>query len=46
MAALEGLVTGLKVKHEGAQVLGHRDLPNVQKTCPNFDVRAWWAIVG
>jgi len=24
-----------------AEVLGHRDLPNVDKTCPMFDVRAW-----
>jgi hypothetical protein len=27
----------------GVRILGHRDLPNVQKTCPGFDVRAWLA---
>jgi N-acetylmuramoyl-L-alanine amidase len=25
----------------GAEILGHRDLPNVKKACPCFDVRAW-----
>lgn len=24
-----------------AEILGHRDLPNVHKACPSFDVRAW-----
>jgi len=23
-------------------VMGHRDLPGVDKACPSFDVRAWW----
>lgn len=23
-------------------VMGHRDLPNVNKTCPNFDVHEWY----
>lgn len=26
-------------------ILGHRDLSGVVKTCPAFDVRAWWAEV-
>jgi len=25
-----------------AKVMGHRDLPNVPKTCPNFNVIEWW----
>jgi hypothetical protein len=25
----------------GVRVLGHRDLPDVKKTCPGFDVGAW-----
>ena len=29
-------------KYKHAEVLGHRDLPNVKKACPSFDVRAWW----
>ena len=41
--ALAGLVKGLKVAHPDAEVLGHRDLPNVNKACPSFDVREWYA---
>lgn len=40
--ALAGLVKGLKVGRPDAEVLGHRDLPNVNKACPSFDARAWW----
>jgi N-acetyl-anhydromuramyl-L-alanine amidase AmpD len=40
--ALAGLVIGLKQAHPDAMVLGHRDLPNVNKTCPNFDAREWY----
>lgn len=43
--ALAGLVKGLKVGNPGAEVLGHRDLPNVNKLCPCFDARAWWATI-
>ena len=25
-----------------ANILGHRDLPNVNKACPSFDVRDWY----
>jgi N-acetylmuramoyl-L-alanine amidase len=28
-----------------AEVLGHRDLPNVAKACPSFDARKWWQAV-
>lgn len=40
--SLEGLVRELLVKAPQAEVLGHRDLPNVSKACPSFDVRDWW----
>lgn len=43
--AVAGLVTGLKVAHPDSEVLGHRDLPNVNKLCPCFDAREWWAQV-
>ena len=43
--ALAGLVKGLKVAYPDAEVLGHRDLPNVNKLCPSFEAREWWAQV-
>lgn len=40
-SALEGCVLELRSMFPGVQVLGHRDLPNVHKECPCFDVKAW-----
>jgi hypothetical protein len=40
-ASLESLIGSLLALFPGAQVCGHRDLDK-GKTCPNFDVRAWW----
>lgn len=40
-AALRDLVDRLQVKYMGAKVLGHRDLPNVKKDCPCFEVSVW-----
>ena len=31
----------LSEKYPKAQILGHRDFPNVAKACPSFDVRKW-----
>ena len=42
---LENLVRDLKAMHPDAEILGHRDLPNVNKACPSFDVREWWEFV-
>lgn len=39
--ALSVLVSGLVKTHQGASVLGHRDLPKVAKSCPGFSVRDW-----
>lgn len=39
--SLQSLVRALDSQYEGATVLGHRDLDS-EKTCPNFDVKAWW----
>lgn len=39
--SLATLVSGLRTKFPSAQVLGHRDLPKVAKSCPGFDVHAW-----
>jgi N-acetylmuramoyl-L-alanine amidase-like protein len=27
------------------EVLGHRDFPGVNKYCPSFDVKTWWALM-
>lgn len=44
--ALEALVTDLHTLHPDATVLGHRDMPNVNKACPSFDAIEWWDKVG
>jgi len=41
--ALEVLVRVLLFQFPHAIVQGHRDFPNVNKACPSFDARAWWA---
>ena len=40
---LKALLTQLDPVYPNATVLGHRDLPNVKKACPCFDVIEWWA---
>jgi len=40
--SLEALVRDQLVLHPDATVLGHRDLPKVNKACPSFDVISWW----
>jgi len=40
--SLEDLVWQMKLAYPNAEVLGHRDLPDVKKDCPCFDVREWW----
>lgn len=36
------LAETLLVKYPNARVVGHRDLPGVQKGCPSFDVEEWY----
>lgn len=38
--ALLKLLHRLKKEHPYAEIVGHRDLPDVHKDCPCFDVRA------
>ena len=38
---LENLVEYLAKKYPNVEVMGHRDLDS-KKTCPCFDVKAWW----
>jgi N-acetylmuramoyl-L-alanine amidase len=42
---LAKLLAGLLQKFPKAEIVGHRDLPNVKKDCPSFDVKSWWAKV-
>ncbi len=35
-AALYHLLKSLKVDYPDAKIIGHSELPNVHKTCPNF----------
>lgn len=39
--ALAKLLRELKVRYPNAEILGHRDFPNVKKACPSFDVKDW-----
>ena len=41
--ALGSLVADLHEMYPDAKILGHRDLPHVNKACPSFDVPSWWA---
>jgi N-acetylmuramoyl-L-alanine amidase len=42
MKTLKALLTQLEPVFPDAKVLGHRDLPEVNKACPCFDVIDWW----
>src|ERR1035437_2702736 len=39
--AMFDLIVSLTEKYPQAEVLGHRDFPNVAKACPSFDVKTW-----
>ncbi len=42
-ASLTALLASLQKRYPGARVAGHRQLPEVHKDCPGFDVAAWQA---
>jgi len=44
MRSLEGLVLALHAQYPESEIVGHYEL-NPHKTCPNFDVKAWWLVV-
>lgn len=39
--ALKRLLDELKDKYPNAQIVGHRDFPNVHKSCPGFSVKEY-----
>lgn len=45
-AALANIVRTLHGKYPQAHILGHTDLPNVNKACPSFDVAKWLKEIG
>lgn len=44
--ALDDLIAKLRERYPTAKIIGHRDLPDVHKTCPGFDVATWLAREG
>jgi N-acetylmuramoyl-L-alanine amidase len=40
------LIIEMKEKFSKAEILGHKDFPNVKKECPSFDVKRWLDAVG
>lgn len=40
-ASLRSLLLDLRSQFPNSRILGHRDLPNVAKACPSFDVAEW-----
>lgn len=42
MAALEQVLLEWLALFPQAEIVGHRDIQETSKTCPNFDVREWW----
>ena len=42
-AALEALLLTWSGRYPNAEVVGHRDIQQTHKTCPNFDAGNWWA---
>lgn len=40
------LIIEMKERFPDAEILGHRDFPNVNKECPSFNVENWLLAVG
>jgi len=39
---LRNVIDEMQARYPGAQLMGHRDFPEVAKDCPSFDVREWY----
>lgn len=44
--ALAQYVRDFHARHPGVKIIGHRDLPGVQKACPSFDVSEFLQSIG
>ncbi len=45
MAALEAVIIEWLTLYPDAKIVGHRDIQDTKKTCPNFEAGAWWQAV-
>lgn len=45
-ASLKAYVEKFHAAHPKVKIVGHRELPGVQKACPSFDVAAWLQEIG
>ena len=39
--SLEKVLTKWKLSYPNTKIIGHCDIGNTKKTCPNFDVQSW-----
>ena len=42
MISLRAVLDNWKKKYINSRVIGHRDLIDTKKTCPNFDASTWY----
>ena len=42
LKSLERVLKKWKKTHPFAKIIGHKDVGNTKKTCPNFDVTSWY----
>ena len=42
MISLQKVLDEWRIKYPKAKVVGHRDIQETSKTCPNFNVIRWW----
>ena len=40
-SSLERILKNWRSLYPDAKIVGHRDMGNTNKTCPNFDVKTW-----
>ena len=45
MISMVTVIAKLKLTFKDAIIVGHRDLPNVKKECPSFNVREWLKLI-
>lgn len=41
VVSMIALIKAIRALYPNAQIIGHRDFPNVKKACPSFDAKAF-----